>query len=400
MTMRTIPVSLHDYAALAELRIQATRLALAYGVGVPQQGLVALAVTGAGIFLLEHAHEPSALLCIDDEGNDPRFLVVVHDASTDAGDAEELLRETAEDPGLMLAEHAAERFSVQTGPVIRVAVTLGWALPPAEDAISRSRSLPSTELAGPAGLPPASPLPHRWAEGERVSHLVTKAVLAEHDRIAREIHDGPIQRLFSCGMALQNVLMLDHRPEVADRIAVVIDELDAAISQMRSTIFETYHRPLRAIGLRAQILELGSSLAEVLGFAPSIRFEGPVDLDMSSEVSEHLVAVVREALSNVARHAHATRVDVIVHVDAAAGGRGSPLDGCTNAAFSGTVTVTVTDNGEGVGSGEVVHRSGLANLAARAEEVGGTFTVSRNADGGTCLQWSAAREELSGRHVR
>jgi two-component system, NarL family, sensor histidine kinase DevS len=125
-------------------------------------------------------------------------------------------------------------------------------------------------------------------------------------------------------------------------------------------------RDAQASGLRAQLLEVTSKIADVLGFQPRVRFTGPVDAGVPPEVSVHLVAVVREALSNVTRHAQASSVEVMVH--------------------AGTdIVLTVRDDGRGMGA--TTRRSGLANLEGRAKVLGGTCTVTSEEGTGTCLEW-------------
>ena len=120
----------------------------------------------------------------------------------------------------------------------------------------------------------------------------------------------------------------------------------------------------------------GERVAEQIGFAPSVRFAGPVDTLVPEAVAEHVVAVLREALSNAARHAHASRVEVAVSVDGA------------------NVTLTVLDDGVGIPEGG--RRSGLANLAERAPQLGGAFSLLAGADGGTVLTWSAPTDAEDG----
>ena len=140
-------------------------------------------------------------------------------------------------------------------------------------------------------------------------------LLEERERIARDLHDHVIQRLFAAGMALEgSVAHAD--PDVAERIARVVDDLDDTIRQLRSVIFDLQDHQ-RGSGLRAEMLRVAAEARPALGFKPRIRFEGPVDT-LGRSIAEHVLAVLREALSNVARHAHATTVDV--RVVAAPGG--------------------------------------------------------------------------------
>jgi signal transduction histidine kinase len=193
----------------------------------------------------------------------------------------------------------------------------------------------------------------------------------DRDRIARDLHDLVIQRLFASGMQLESSTRLIANEEAVTRVRAVVDELDVTIREIRSAIYSLQPPSREASpGLRGRLLEITRSAAEVLGFLPSLRFDGAVDTRVPDAAAEHLVAVLREALSNVTRHAHARRVEVIVE------------------ATLTEVILTVRDNG--VGLPETGRRSGLTNLAERAAALGGSFTAERCAGGtGTELVWRA-----------
>ena len=207
------------------------------------------------------------------------------------------------------------------------------------------------------------------ADRRRDSELLS--LYADRDRIGRDLHDLAIQRLFATSMSLQGAYKITQKPAVAERIAQSISDLDDTIKVIRSTIFSLHSHDSaddEAPGVRAQVIEACERVAEQLGFSPSVRFSGPVDTLVPDDMAEHLAAVLREALSNAARHAQARRVDVEVTVD-------------------GThVTLTVMD--DGVGIPVKGRRSGLANLAERARQLGGRFSVDPGAAGGTVLVWS------------
>ncbi|GIJ13005.1 histidine kinase [Micromonospora andamanensis] len=191
-------------------------------------------------------------------------------------------------------------------------------------------------------------------------------VLEDRERIARDLHDVVIQRLFATGLQLQSSVPLTARPEVAKRINAAVDDLDTTIKDIRRTIFEL-RTPMSA-ALRTEIREAVEAAAESLGFRPRLELTGPIDSAVSDEVRPELVAVLREALSNAVRHAEATAVSVAVHVDAT------------------RVTVIVTDNG--VGCDPAAARGGLVNLRERAERHAGTFEVRAAEPHGTELRWS------------
>ncbi|MFJ9659202.1 GAF domain-containing sensor histidine kinase [Streptomyces griseoflavus] len=196
------------------------------------------------------------------------------------------------------------------------------------------------------------------------------AVLEDRDRIARDLHDLAIQRLFATGMTLQSAgRFIDHK-EASERVLRAVDDLDETIKIIRSTIFglrSPAGEGLDGPGLRARVVRVVGEAVPVLGFPPSVRMEGLIDTHVSKEAADHLVAVLSEALTNVARHARADRVQVSLETD----GR--------------EVRLTVEDNGVGIPAGG--RRSGLRNMAERAERLGGTFDVAGPPGGGTTLVW-------------
>ncbi|WP_040479824.1 GAF domain-containing sensor histidine kinase [Longispora albida] len=191
------------------------------------------------------------------------------------------------------------------------------------------------------------------------------AVLGDRERIARDLHDVVIQRLFAAGMQLQGAAKLAVRPEVADRINTVVDDLDGTIRDIRGAIFEL--RSPASGELRAEIRELLEECGRALGFRPSLAIDGPVDSAVPEDLRPDLLAVLREALSNVARHAAATQAKVVVHV------------------AHSRLTLTVTDNG----AGGARPSSGLLNLSGRATIRGGGCEVTDTVPSGTQLTWWA-----------
>ncbi|MGV9936745.1 sensor histidine kinase [Streptomyces olivaceoviridis] len=196
-------------------------------------------------------------------------------------------------------------------------------------------------------------------------------VLNDRDRIARDLHDLVIQRLFAGALSLQSTLgRVSDRPQVSERIQRVVNDLDDTIKIIRSTIYglRENDQTRRGSGLRAQLVTATERATESLGFTPALRMTGLLDTAVSAEQAEQLLAVLGEALSNAARHAHATSVDVGVEVTDSA------------------LRLHVADNGRGIDP-EVTRRSGLANLRKRAEELGGTFSLSANPPSGTVVEW-------------
>jgi signal transduction histidine kinase len=171
-------------------------------------------------------------------------------------------------------------------------------------------------------------------------------------------------------MSLQGAYKITQKPAVARRIAQAVSDLDDTIKVIRSTIFALHAHEQDdedTPGVRAQLMQVCEQAAEPLGFTPSVRFTGPVEHLIGADVAEQLVAVLREALSNVARHAGASRVEVELAADGA------------------SVALTVTDDGVGIAPGG--RRSGLANLRERAQQLGGGFNAQPGASGGTVLTW-------------
>ncbi|MFD4575478.1 GAF domain-containing protein [Streptomyces sp. NPDC058417] len=194
------------------------------------------------------------------------------------------------------------------------------------------------------------------------------AMLQDRDRIARDLHDLAIQRLFATGMTLQSAGRFIDHPQAADRVARAVDDLDETIKIIRSTIFGLRTRDGGGgSGLRARAVRVAGEAAPLLGHPPGLRMEGLLDTEVPAPIADDVVAVLSEALANVARHAQAHRADVVLETD----GR--------------QVRLTVTDDGVGLPAGG--RRSGLRNLAERAEQRGGALESEVPDGGGTRLVW-------------
>jgi len=193
------------------------------------------------------------------------------------------------------------------------------------------------------------------------------SVLDDRDRIARDLHDRVIQRIFAIGMTLQGATRLEEVGPILERVNKAVDDLDATITEIRTAIFELDSGTLR--GVRHGVREIVTELAPVLGSRPEVTFLGPVDSGVSQRVADHLLAVLREALTNAGKHAQASTFSVIVSV-------------------ADDVTVEVID--DGVGFPSLVAQGaglGLANLRKRAEKLGGTFETESPQGGGTRVIW-------------
>lgn len=210
----------------------------------------------------------------------------------------------------------------------------------------------------------------RRAAQQRLAVASQQLALAdERERIGRDLHDVVLQRLYGIGLSVQAIAAVAD-PVATVRLAEVVDEIDRVISEVRTIVFTLG----AGTGRGALANELGDVVAQasrVLGFTPSLRLEGPVESVLSDAVRGEMVASLREALGNVARHAQASRVDVVIAV------RGD------------VIAASVADNGVGLPDGGVRPGGhGLTNLRARAQALGGECTLDPNPDGGAILHWS------------
>jgi signal transduction histidine kinase len=204
--------------------------------------------------------------------------------------------------------------------------------------------------------------------GTRVS-LEEVKLAAEHERIARDLHDTVIQRLFAIGMGLQ-ATEREAGPAVGGRIRSTVDAIDEVIREIRETIFDLSHPSDDSSGqrLRSQVRKVLRDATDQLGFAPRLEFRGPVESSVPDELISDVAAVVREALSNVARHARATAADVIVAGD------------------DTTLTIMVSDDGLGMSDSPSAGH-GIANLSSRASDLGGDLKISARKPSGTVVVW-------------
>jgi signal transduction histidine kinase len=204
-----------------------------------------------------------------------------------------------------------------------------------------------------------------FADKQRAKRLVD--VLEDRDRIARDLHDHVIQRLFATGMSLQGAVGWISHPQARARVERSVGELDQTVLEIRTTIFDLQATEDDAVGLRRRLLDLVVRLTEDTELSPRIRMAGTVDNSVSDEIGEHAEAVVGEAVTNAVRHAGATELTVTVE------------------ATADVLTIAVADNGCGLPA--EVARSGLRNLEQRAEQLGGTSCVDTEPSGGTRLTW-------------
>ncbi|MFA1551665.1 sensor histidine kinase [Actinomadura chokoriensis] len=267
--------------------------------------------------------------------------------------------------GMAAVREAGAPMGLPVGPLLVVPLGTGASArgaitvinPPGGAVFSEGTQRLLETFAGQAAV--ALELADRRRDTERL------ALLEDRDRIAKDLHDTVIQRLFATAMTLMAAIKITQKREVATRVQRAVDDLDDTIRQIRSTIF-ALQAPPDEESLRSRVHVLVDAAAERLGFAPSVRLAGLLDTAVGDEVGEQLLAVVQEALSNVARHAHASEAAVVIDV-------GDDL------------TLRVEDDGVGIPEGG--RRSGLRNMRERAEDHGGSFSTRARHGGGTVLVW-------------
>jgi signal transduction histidine kinase len=204
-----------------------------------------------------------------------------------------------------------------------------------------------------------------WADRQQQQRILD--VLADRDRIAGDLHDHVIQRLFAAGMSLQAIVLQINNANARGRVTQVVNQLDETVREIRTSIFDL-HTPTEENpgSLRRKMLDAVAELCADVERSPAVRISGAVDALVTGKLAEHALAVVQEGVSNAVRHAHAS--DITVTVEAGA-----------------DLVIDVTD--DGVGMPADVGRSGLLNLERRAAECGGAVTVGPGPNGGTRLVW-------------
>lgn len=225
-----------------------------------------------------------------------------------------------------------------------------------------------------------------WAEEEKAGLIATADIastalaydlqqavtrqmhmLTDRHRIARDLHDHVIQRLFAIGMSLQS---FSARSGGDGQLSQAIVDLDRTVEQIRTAIFDlntSGEGAQDSATLRRRALDIVTELSAHAPISPSVRFAGPVDTLVPARLDGHIEAVLREGISNALRHSRADRIDVLVSADE-------------------VLSISITDNGVGIGA--TVTHSGLSNLARRAEQNDGTFAISDTPGGGTTITWT------------
>lgn len=205
-----------------------------------------------------------------------------------------------------------------------------------------------------------------WQLASAQRQMRELSVLTDRDRIARDLHDHVIQRLFAVGLALQGTIPRARAPEVQQRLTNCVDDLQQVIQEIRTAIFDLHGSSSGVTRLRQRLDEAVAQFATV-GMRTTVQYAGPLSV-VDATLADHAEAVVREAVSNAVRHAQAASLAISVAVE-------------------DELTIEVVDNGCGI-EGDITG-SGLTNLRKRAEEAGGSFTVESVPTGGTKLTWSA-----------
>lgn len=199
-------------------------------------------------------------------------------------------------------------------------------------------------------------------------HARRLMLVGERERIAHDLHDHVIQRLFAAGMDLQGTVARARSPEVVERLNRTLDDLQTIIEEIRSTIFQLKSPAERESSFRNRIQRVVTDLTENRDIVTTVRMHGPTTA-VGGELAEHAEAVTAEAVSNAVRHSGASRLTVEIDV-------------------AGTLTLDIIDNGSGMPA-DNKRRSGLANMEYRAEQVGGRCEISNEATGGTRVHWTA-----------
>lgn len=209
-------------------------------------------------------------------------------------------------------------------------------------------------------------------QAEMREHLRELTLGEERDRLARDLHDTVVQRLFGLGLSLQTTLSLVSDEKVATRLSEAVDELDLTIREIRTTIFEIDRSTKDS--LVATVRSLCHEVSSRLGLEVRVTTADGLDAKVDPEIATQVVRALREMLSNVVRHARATSVSVSVSTD------------------EDEVVVDVSDNGVGL-STQTPGGRGLRNLQDRAHELGGQCQIMTPATGGTAVHWTAKRRE-------
>jgi two-component system sensor histidine kinase DevS len=337
---------------------------------------VCLVTTSPDPALLTHAVElaPDGVLIVDHEG----VIVYANRSMHQLALSDQLVGTNVDElvPDAIRGRHASLRDGYTAAPMQRpMGAGLELALRRSDGAsVPVEISLSPFEHGEPYVITAVRDISDRL-EGQRRLTAANEqlALVAERERIGRDLHDVVLQHLYGMGLAVQ-ATVAGASEATASKLEVVIDDIDRIISEVRTIVFTLGTAGHRG-ALGQELADVVAQASRVLGFTPSLRLEGPVESVMSDEVRTEMVASMREALGNVARHAKASLAHVMVAV------------------VDKTVVMTVTDNGVGPPDDEAALRGGhgLFNLQNRALGFGGTCTLEHrdSTDGrGAVLRWA------------
>ncbi|MGP4019280.1 sensor histidine kinase [Saccharopolyspora sp. 5N708] len=316
---------------------------------------------------------------VGDEPSDVSELVITVSAGADVDDlvsrtipvegstAGQVFRERVPRNVVKLAFDVTEGIDVAFGPALAVPMRANETISGVVLAVRAvgSAEFDDNELQVVSSFADQAALALQRAEAQAARRELD--VLADRDRIARDLHDHVIQRLFAIGMAMQGTQRREKSNALADRLTEHIDQLHEVIQDLRASIFDLQATSENAVRFRARVQRVITDLVGDNPIRITVRMAGPLDV-LVPKLAEHAEAVVLEAVSNTVRHAQASELSVTISLD-------------------GNLTIDVTDNG--VGIPDAVAHSGLRNLAERAAQVGGRCTVERLPTGGTRLLWTA-----------
>ena len=193
-------------------------------------------------------------------------------------------------------------------------------------------------------------------------------LLAERNRIAQDLNDNVIQRLFATGMSLQSATAKGVGTErVVEVVQHAIEQLDRTVREIRTTIFDLHTTGAAAsTSLRRRLLDVVGDLSVHSPVTPNVQFVGPIDTMVPMRIHPHAEAVLREALSNALRHSQSENILVAVSVQ-------------------DDFRIEIADDGTGLP--DTPRRSGLTNLERRAQQCGGSFEIGPGERGGTRVLW-------------
>lgn len=335
------------------------------------------------------AHAQQALLILVDDDDQPNIEAAVGPGTEALGDRSALAEGTL--VGEVIASHEPRLFIAGRHPSTLFGLDLEFEVVPGHTilapltagtdvlgvlAVTRAPNEPSfdsaeMQLIATFGGHAALALEFIRAQEDRQR----LAVFEDRDRIARDLHDQVIQRLFAVALGLQGTTRHHTiRPELATRIEGYVHQLDTSIQDIRRAIFSLNEQAVGPQNLRTRIIAVVQEATEPLGFEPTVAMDGPLDSTIPHDLQSELLATLRESLSNVARHADASAVSVSAAIDVS----------------DQTLKLIVSDNGCGVPPGVVTHRSGLANITDRAKRRGGSAIIESGADAGTgtTVRWT------------